>query len=520
MNIDEILEKFEKNKNSPLSIWTTFDSLFKPGKQGIVGTFNIKDEKDHSENHTQIIFKLSQYINFLPYHEMTVLDGLQKISYCPNFMKGIGVVKELVEPKMIKRANPFKIISKYPIFKEILLVEYIDGDKLYEYVKDDYIDEKIKFNIIKKVLCAIIIGQKVKFTHYDLHSYNILLKKCDPNLIVLYIIDGKKYLIPTYGYQPVIIDFGFSYIENMNKNYCWPSLAHTDVGFMSDRFDKWSDAKLFLITVSNELYEYKKSNRTRDLKKYVRKIFRPLSIDIDSGWDNFDEYSAIDHMIKHIDDVDIESKLFKECDIYAFDILQSLIILPLKKRCYKDIKSVYKIFVDEWNKIEDEINNQFFNLYVLKDLVNAARYVDKLYKDSSTRVDAVNEFKRLVVASVDRISKYCRLKDINYEKILCSLFLLIRCIEGFCFDIINNQMDVKHSEYEKMEIKSIDEIINKIDSITNYDFDIDNDSIIMVVDSDKECMCEFDVNIDDDEEFENFSNRKKQNIIEMMYKNI
>ena len=121
MNIDEILEKFEKNKNSPLSHWTTFDSLFKPGKQGIVGKFNIKDDKDRFEN-TQIIFKLSQYINFLPYHEMTVLDGLQKISYCPNFMKGIGVVKELVEPKMIKRANPFDIKSKYPIFKEILLV--------------------------------------------------------------------------------------------------------------------------------------------------------------------------------------------------------------------------------------------------------------------------------------------------------------------------------------------------------------------------------------------------------------
>ena len=32
-----------ENKNSPLSSWTTFDSLFKPGKQGIVGKFNIKD---------------------------------------------------------------------------------------------------------------------------------------------------------------------------------------------------------------------------------------------------------------------------------------------------------------------------------------------------------------------------------------------------------------------------------------------------------------------------------------------
>ena len=516
MNIDEILEKFEKNKNSPLSSWTTFDSLFKPGKQGIVGKFNIKE--NFSED-TQIIFKISQYINFLPYHEMTVLDGLQKISYCPNFMKGVGVVKELVEPKMIKRANPFEITSKYPIIKEILLLEYIDGDKLYEYIKDEAVNEKIIFNIIKQVLCAIIIGQKVRFTHYDLHSYNILLKKCDPNLFVLYIINNKKYLIPTYGYQPVIIDFGFSYIENMDKNYCWPSLAHTDVGFMSDRFDRWSDPKLFLITVSNELYEYKKSNRTRALKKYVRKIFRPLSIDMDSGWDNFDEYSAIDHMLNHIKDVDIESKLFKECDVYAFDILQSLIVLPLKKRCYKDIKSVYKIFVDEWNKIEDEINNQFFNLYVLKDLVNAARYVDKLYKDTSTRVDAVNEFKRLVVASVDRISKYCRLKDINYEKILCSLFLLVRCIEGFCFDVIDNQMDVKNDEYEKMEVENIDEIIEKICAISDYDIEIDNDSIIIVVDSDKEIICSFNVNIDD-EEFENFNNFKKQKIIENLYKNI
>ena len=80
-------------------------------------------------------------------------------------------------------------------------------------------------------------------------------------------------------------------------------------------------------------------------------------------------------------------------------------------------------------------------------------------------------------------------------------------------------MDVKNDEYEKMEVENIDEIIEKICAISDYELEIDNDSIIIVVDSDKEIMCSFDVNIDD-EEFENFNNFKKQKIIENLYKNI
>ena len=67
------------------------------------------------------------------------------------------------------------------------------------------------------------------------------------------ILATRQHYIPTNGHYPVIIDFGFSYINDMKDGPLWPSMAHTCVGFMSDRFDWVADPKLFLVTVSGEI---------------------------------------------------------------------------------------------------------------------------------------------------------------------------------------------------------------------------------------------------------------------------
>jgi hypothetical protein len=121
----------------------------------------------------------------------------------------------------------------------------------------------------KTSFTAIAIAQKEKkFTHYDLHSFNVMIKKCDKDLVFLYKLDDdNQFCVPTLGYYPVIIDFGFSYISDMDDGPLWPSLAHTDVGFMSDRFDWVADPKLFLVTVLDKIKDKRNSKKSKKFKK-------------------------------------------------------------------------------------------------------------------------------------------------------------------------------------------------------------------------------------------------------------
>ena len=61
------------------------------------------------------------------------------------------------------------------------------------------------------VLCALSISQAKKdFCHYDLHSSNILMCDCDKDLVMVHILNKNNSIcIPTNGYIPKIIDFGF-----------------------------------------------------------------------------------------------------------------------------------------------------------------------------------------------------------------------------------------------------------------------------------------------------------------------
>jgi thiol-disulfide isomerase/thioredoxin len=213
---NRLVSYYEKYKNEPFENWLEFDSTFKnPGKQGLVGILKVKNEND------KCVFKISQYINYLAQHESIVMEGLNEISgYCPHFCKSIGVVKCKVDPKSRKEGNPFNSNAKYPIEKEVLLCEYIEESyKLCNYIRsEEKISEEILYSAIKQILMAIVIAQhKKKFTHYDLHSNNIMMKKCNKDLVFLYVIDNdNQFCVPTFGHYPVIIDFGFSYIENMD----------------------------------------------------------------------------------------------------------------------------------------------------------------------------------------------------------------------------------------------------------------------------------------------------------------
>jgi hypothetical protein len=286
-----------------------------------------------------------------------------------------------------------------------------------------------------------------------------MIKKCDPDIVFLYKIDDEnQFAVPTYGYYPKIIDFGFSFIEDMLDQPLWASMAHTDVGFTSDRFDWVADPKLFLVTVSDEIKQKRPSKTASKLRNVVRNIFGPLTIDWLSGWDDIEKKGATDKILSFIESFNDVSSLFRSYDIYCIDIIQSLIILPLQEQKYHNLEIIYKTFLKEWYKIEREISNPFYNLYIMKSIVDVARTIRPDYINLSTRYQAITIFRQSIHDTIDSVSKFCKPKELHYEKLLCSLYLLSNCIEGFLYSIMNTLCEIKQKEYDKLPLQSIEHI--------------------------------------------------------------
>ena len=482
---NNLLEYYNSHKNTKWTEWLNFDQTFcKHGKQGLVGLLNPK-KIGKEEKQFKFVFKISQYINYLVQHEYTVMKGLNELApYCPHFCKAIGTILCEVDPTVRKTGNPFQITTKYPIEKEVLLTEYINNaSNLYNYIKSDKIDDDIIYSSVKQVLIAIAIAQKKKnFTHYDLHSYNILMKKCNKDVVFLYVLDDEnQFCVPTHGHYPMIIDFGFSYINNLEDNPAWPSMAHTDVGFMSDRYDPVADPKLFLVSVSRELKNKRNNKKANIFRNIVKNIFRSLTIDWDCGWDKKTKKGASDFVIEMLESYNKNSNLFDNYNHYCIDLIQSLIILPLQEQKYDNIDKSYTTFLKEFIKIENEIGNPFYNLYILKGIVDIAREVRVDYLNTKSRPNAIGYFRRSVFERINCVSKYCNPKDIHFEKMLCSLLCLSKNIEGIMYDVIESRMKEKQCEYDKMHLQTIEQIYGAIEANIVNKYKFNKNTVVFVM---------------------------------------
>lgn len=483
---DKLKEYYDKNCDKPWHEWLEVKSIFpNPGKQGLVGLMVAK--KDKSKLY---VFKISQYINYLTQHELTVMSALNNLSgFCPHYCRGIGNIVCEVDPESRKSGNPFEHKGRHMIEKDVILMEYLKNtSKFYNYIRSDRVPENVLYSTIKQVLMAVSIAQqKKRFTHYDLHSNNIMMKKCGRDLVILYILDDtNQFCVATRGYLPVIIDFGFSYVEDMVGGPLWATMGQTEVGFFGDRCDPVADPKLFLVTVSGEIYDKRRTKNSKKLLNITKNIFSPLEIDWDSGWDNCFSKSASDYVMERVEEYSKESPLFSEYDHYCVDILQTMIILPLEQQDYSDIGITYKTFIKEFKKIEDEIGASFYCLYILKGVVDAAREVRVDYTDKETRERAIDYFRKAVYERIDTVAKYCRPKKIHFEKMLCSLLCLGRRMEGIMFDVMSRKTDKKLKQYKKLPLLTPEQICSVIDMNIEDDYEFNDNTTVMVVDAQKE----------------------------------
>ena len=511
---NKVLQIYDENKHKPPMQWLTLTKIFSSGKQGVAGLFKVKGHG------YPIVFKFSLYIDYLAEHEDNITKDLNKLSpFCPHFGRSIGTIVCKLDPR--RSGNPFITKAKYPIEKRVILYEFIDDSyKLYNHVRNTKMPEEVVFSTIKQVLMAVSISQKkLNFVHYDLHSNNIMMKRCDKDIVFLYVLDSKtQYCIASNGKYPVVIDFGFSYTnESLNKP-AWASLSNSQLGFTSCLYDDKADIKLFLKTTMRDLetngYE---SKRAKKLYRVVNNMFANLNIQDSNGWDNNDKTSVTMFVSEMMTGYSRASYLFTRHDIYCLEIIQTLITLPLKKQSYNGVEQSYVAFLTEWNKIEIEINSPFYSMYLLKEMVDSASKLKDMYKVADTQKEAVNLFSRSVHDSLSKITSFCQPKNVNFEILLCSLYLYSKAVEGIYFELLTKKMNKKIKRYSKMPIQNVDECYEAIETHIPCTYKYSDQTSIIVLDTERETQSAFTLNEDTIVEINKLDSFDKAKLLYKLY---
>jgi hypothetical protein len=478
----------EKKILSSLPSFLSFGGpLLKKGKQGLVGFLEKNVKNDNPEKY---VYKISQYLDFMAEQEYNVMKDVNTLrDYCPHFVKGFGLVRIPITANYKKAKNPFKDNPDYKtVMADMIIMQHLeDCKKFFKYIKNDEVPTVELLSIVKQsLLASMIANQKVDFTHYDMHSDNILIRECDPNSVFLYIVNDVYYMVPTYGRYPVLIDFGFSYSKSAEKAQMNCSLGHTKYGFIQCEKDPYTDAKLFLCSVSNEINKYKNSDTSQTFRNIVKNLYGKSKVQLDCGWDDSFESSINEDFLDDFQKTFEKSQFFDEQRDFIIDLLETLVILPLQYRKTSDkTRDLLALVINEFAKIEKEVADDFYNLSILKEMIVSANANRELYLSDYSRADAVSNFKKDILTAVDRVARYCNPK-LNWERLLCTLFCLGKNIGNYCYDKMQVIRKEKTRNYKKIPLQTTGEIVEALEANIPSDFEFDKKTVVYTWNADRE----------------------------------
>ena len=455
---------------------------FVQGKQGITGLLKMTESSPSGKKEKSYVYKTSQFMNHLCDHEYRIMSSLETIyEYCPHFCKPVEIIHLPINPSL---DDPFKENTGVPI--PVLLMEYIEYDpdqkesktiSLFDMIRETSIDIDVIISLVKRVILAILIAQeKCGFVHYDLHTMNVLVRKNkELGSVCLYVMpDGTPFLVPTYGYEPVIIDFGFGACSDMEGEQLTISLAYTDSGYLSPYYDPISDIKILLVSLSDDLKSYR-PGKASQLRNIIKAFFGELRIDWESGWDNDKEEPVIEEIVSYIeDDEDVGSTLFDTYSHLAIDILHGLITLPIQTRVERDIRSLrvaYNAIIQEFKPIEKVLNNIAYSLYVFRYIIDSARIIRKDFTNAIRKNDKirymsiVDNFSNNLSNTINKIVQYAYFEN-NVERMLYALYAFQDQLETQLHYRTAKIKDDKFDEYRKCQIHSPKEMYIILD--TNF----------------------------------------------------
>lgn len=381
------------------------------------------------------------------YGEYEVMNILRDIiNVCPNFCIAYGKVKDDI------------------------IMERVKGISMRKYFQSNPSPDKV-FSCITQILLALHIShKKYHFTHYDLHTDNIIISECDKNIICVYKIDNKLYRIPTYGVIPIIIDYEFAYIDNDN-NDIKINIRNIDAGFYKIVPSISRDLYVFLCNViydiicnkidfiecdddididelddeiECDIHYLNKLDKIEisydstpylytSFRSYILTIMTELDINIETGLREYHEKNdyPLCMYVMHceiIDDITIKdtNKLFK---LNFTDMIQEMLVLSDIKdngrvsECSKYLKTI----MIEFEKIQSQTNNKEVAFYMFKQLIYIIKGVKlKVLKKNNDKY--IRYIQKEFFHKVNKKVNYLDLSNVKFKKLVISLLLFSRLL--------------------------------------------------------------------------------------------
>ena len=166
------------------------------------------------------------------------------------------------------------------------------------------------------------------------------------------------------------------------------------------------------------------------------------------------------------------------------DIIQTLILAPLEKNQTHTFATSSCDFIDEFHKIEKELNSTFYAMYVLKNLVDYARKIRSDFHNSDMKVKCMKWFVKNLRKTIQDIAPFIDIlqMDINYPKMLGALYEFSNNIEGLMYTSMQQESYIFNNTVSKMEINNSSEMFLCVDVNIKDSYVFTPQTTIMAVD--------------------------------------
>jgi hypothetical protein len=430
----------------------------KSGKQGLVGMIWDKSNKIIK------VYKFSSIMNKIATHEykiMTSLATMNKIS--PFFTKCYELVNLPVNDDFEETDNPFELNTKYHYTLDICISEYVENARKFtSFLRHSkQVSDNIVSSLIKQILVGLLMAQNnINFTHYDLHSENILVQKCSYDDVFVWYDQktGVPYIIPSLGYIPRIIDYGFSYSDGLKDTSITSPLDFMKEGYFSVHPDEYADFRILLISILEDLYHYRPNGYLFVyLRRIVKKLFHDANINWESGWfiDNkscaekfiYENMVSNEQYKKYFESPTIEEHFYSILGCLQLMMNTPLNTDPLPEKSMNELfdefmfgfKEFYKHFVklehlfEDNNKQEDVYeSNPDMGLYIIRTSIDCVLKTKEDYLDKTTSRNAVRTFQNLLYDAI-RANKKLNIPKINYEKYMVSIHVMATAFQSLLY---------------------------------------------------------------------------------------
>lgn len=462
----------------------------KPGKQGMVGVISSSSDDDKN-----VVYKFSSLLNMNGAHEYIIINSLKPLrAVCPYFPTNAELSCHMIDSSYSDSActNPFEITSKHRIVCDVCISEYVDSArKLTAFIEHpDVVHESIVTSLLKQTLMGVLMAHTFNgFTHYDLHSENILVQKCPYDDVYMWFnpVTGVPYVVPSLGYIPRIIDYGFSYSDDVKGNVHTAPLDFMKEGYMSFRSDPFADFRILLTSTMDDLYYYRRGDQLFSTQRgIVKRLFRDVNMDWSSGWLKDVKACAVKYIYEMCSTCKLKDTIFASPTIdehfYAIlDLLQLGINVPVTSDPHADKKEMADVFseflvgmrefVYHFRKLEGmfESNvdrdredyyepNPVMGLYIIRASMRAVLVTRSEYKGPNQSPDAVRRFRNELHDDIRRAGVIHKLPKINYEKYMVSFHVMSSALHSLLYrEIQYRERYIKH-QYSRIPVNDSHDI--------------------------------------------------------------